>query len=67
MTKKSKKKEIKIPKTYTYPTKDLTIIKPAEIEIPISESKIVKKSETKIPVKFKIKKVKKIGEYIRRK
>ena len=67
MTKNSKKKEIKIPKTNTYPMKSLTIIKPAEIEIPISESKIVKKSETKIPVKFKIKKVKKIGEYIRRK
>jgi len=67
MTKKSKKKEIKIPKTHTFPMKGSTIIKPAEIEIPISESKIVKKSETKIPVKFKIKKVKKIGEYIRRK
>ena len=67
MTKNSKKKEIKIPKPYTFPMKSLTIIKPAEIEIPISESKIVKKSETKIPVKFKIKKVKKIGEYIRRK
>ena len=67
MTKNPKKKEIKIPKTYTFPMKSLTIIKPAEIEIPISESKIVKKSETKIPVKFKIKKVKKIGEYIRRK
>jgi len=67
MTKKSKKKEIKIPKTYTFPMKGLTIIKQAEIEIPISELKIVKKSETKIPVKFKIKKVKKIGEYVRRK